>query len=35
MREYQNADYRSIYTNPVAVPGIGDCWLMAVCRADE
>ena len=29
MREYQNADYRSIYTNPVAVPGIGDCWLVA------
>jgi len=28
MREYQNADYRSIYTEPIAVPGIGDCWLM-------
>ena len=28
MREYQNANYRSIYTEPIAVPGIGDCWLM-------
>jgi len=28
MREYQNADYRSIYTSPVDVPGVGECWLM-------
>jgi hypothetical protein len=28
MKHYQNCDYRSIYTEPVNVPGIGDCWLM-------
>ena len=28
MREYQNADYRSIYTDPVDVPGVGPCWLV-------
>ena len=29
MSEYQNADYRSIYTSePIDVPAVGDCWLM-------
>lgn len=29
MREYQNADYRSIYTSePFSVPTVGQCWLI-------
>ena len=29
MREYQNADYRSIYTSdPIDVPTVGECWLI-------
>ncbi len=30
LHEYQNADYRSIYTKPVAISGIGECWIVLI-----